>query len=179
MSDHWYFAYGSNLSTNQKECRTGTIREARRARLDGYHIAFNKRGSDGTGKANIVRNPERTVWGVVYRCSPAALDDMDKHEGVTGGHYVRTWVHVRVDAGDELDALTYVAGKAFLDDTVAPSKEYLETILQGARDHDLPHDYVCEVERVAHQRSDKFESPGLTTGCSERPAARPAAEPER
>lgn len=56
MSDHWYFAYGSNLSTEQKERRTGFIREARCARLDGYHIAFNKRGNDGTGKANMIRS---------------------------------------------------------------------------------------------------------------------------
>jgi cation transport regulator ChaC len=151
MSDHWYFAYGSNLSTEQKESRTGPIIEARRARLDGYRIAFNKRGKDGTGKANIVGDPDGTVWGVVYRCSPAALDKMDTHEGVAGGHYARTQVRVRVDAGDELDAVTYIAGDSFVDNTLAPSKKYLETVLQGARDHDLPHDYVREVERAAHQ----------------------------
>jgi hypothetical protein len=61
VSDQWYFAYGSNLSSEQKECRTGTIREARRARLDGYRIAFNKRGGDGTGKANIVLHPAGAV----------------------------------------------------------------------------------------------------------------------
>jgi gamma-glutamylcyclotransferase len=150
VSDHWYFAYGSNLSTEQMESRTGRIREVRRARLDGYRIAFNKRGSDGTGKANIVPDPEGTVWGVVYRCSAAALSDMDRHEGVAGGHYARTGVRVRVDAGDELDSVAYVAGESFVDGSCVPSKEYLKTILHGAQHHALPDDYIRELERVAH-----------------------------
>jgi cation transport regulator ChaC len=159
VSDHWYFAYGSNLLTEQKESRTGPIRDARRARLDGYRIAFNKRGSDGTGKANIVRDADRTVWGVVYRCSPAALDQMDTHEGVASGHYVRTWVRVRVDAGDEVDAVTYIAGDSFVEASLAPSREYLEAILHGARHHGLPDDYVREIERIGHQHGGERNRP--------------------
>lgn len=152
VSDRWYFAYGSNLSGEQKQNRTGPIREARRARLDGYRIAFNKRGNDGTGKANIVPDANRTVWGVVYRCSSDALDEMDRYEGVANGHYARKTVRVQTDAGDELDAITYVAGDSFVDDSCLPSKKYLETIIQGARQHGLPEDYIGEIERVAHQR---------------------------
>ena len=153
MSDHWYFAYGSNLSTEQKENRTGSIREARRARLYRYRIAFNKRGSDGTGKANIVPDPNRTVWGVVYRCSSDALREMDRYEGVAGGHYARKTVRVRTEAGDELDAITYIAGEEFVDDLCIPSKQYLETILQGARHHGLPEDYIHEIQSVANQHA--------------------------
>ena len=131
MDDQWYFAYGSNLSTDQKERRTGTIRKAIRARLDGYRIAFNKRHGDGSGKANIVRDVPRTVWGVVYRCTPAALCEMDMHEGVAGGHYRRRYVRVRCDPGDDLQAVTYVAGESFLDDSLVPTVDYLQTILRG------------------------------------------------
>lgn len=149
MSDHWYFAYGSNLSTDQKERRTGAIREARRARLDGYRVAFNKRSNDGTGKANIVRAAARTVWGVVYRCSAEALRDMDRMEGVAYGHYIRRQIRVRVDTGEEMDAVTYIAGDSFVDDSCAPSQEYLQTMLQGARSHGIPEEYVREIERTA------------------------------
>ncbi len=145
----WYFAYGSNLSTDQIVKRIGTITEAKRARLDGRRIAFNKRGSDGTGKANIVPDAGRRVWGVVYRVSPAALDEMDGYEGVAEGHYARSAVRVTCASGDETNAVTYVAGDAFLDDSLSPSADYLQTILRGARAHCLPEDYIREIEEAA------------------------------
>jgi gamma-glutamylcyclotransferase (GGCT)/AIG2-like uncharacterized protein YtfP len=158
VSDQWYFAYGSNLSAEQKERRTGTIREARRACLDGYRIAFNKRGSDGTGKANIVPDRAGVVWGVVYRCSPVALDEMDTHEGVRGGHYHRTRVRVRLDLGDEIGAITYVAGDSFVDESLIPGDEYRKTILRGARHHELPDAYIKEIERAANRDEGRSES---------------------
>jgi cation transport regulator ChaC len=151
MSDPWYFAYGSNLARDRMEERTGRIREERRARLDGYRIAFNKRDTDGTGKANIIPDQTGTVWGVVYRCSPQALADMDRHEGVSGGHYHRQQICVRVDSGDELEAVTYVAGKAFIDDSLTPSPEYLQIILRGAREHGLPDDYIAGLEALGNR----------------------------
>jgi gamma-glutamylcyclotransferase len=149
MTDRWYFAYGSNLSTEQKESRTGTIRDVKVARLDGYRITFDKRGSDGTGKANIVRDAARVVWGVVYRCSPATLDEMDYYEGVAGGHYVRTAVVVHSSPAMGIEAVTYVAGDSFRDDSLVPSGKYLKTILRGARQHGLPQDYILEIKRAA------------------------------
>jgi len=148
MSDQWYFAYGSNLVQEQKVNRTGPIREQRRVRLDGYRLAFNKRGNDGTGKANIVPDEGGTVWGVVYRCSPSALKEMDRYEGVSGGHYVRKTVCVRTDDGEELDAVTYVAGSAYVDNSLTRSSEYLQAILRGAREHGLPDEYLRGVEAL-------------------------------
>lgn len=151
MSDQWYFAYGSNLASDQKENRTGPIRVQSRARLDRYRIAFNKRGTDGTGKANIVPDPSGTVWGVVYLCSPNALKAMDRHEGVSGGHYARKGVRVRVDGGAELDAVTYVAGNELIDNSLAPSQEYLQTILRWAKEHGLPEEYIRHLEALGNQ----------------------------
>ncbi len=145
----WYFAYGSNLLREQKEKRTGTIGEARRARLDGYRITFNKRGDDGTGKANIMPDVAHMVWGVVYLCNPTALTEMDKHEGVRGGHYYREIVCVQCDSGEVLEAVTYIAGDTFLQDSLVPTSDYLLRILRGAREHGLPQDYINEIERAA------------------------------
>lgn len=146
--DQWYFAYGSNLYTDRKEERTGRIREAKPAHLDGYRFAFNKRGSDNTGKANIVPDSAGGVWGIIYRCSPSALDKMDRYEGVCTGDYQRRSVRVRLDCGDEVEAITYVAGDRFVDDSLEPSDEYGEMILRGARDHGLPDTYIKTIERM-------------------------------
>lgn len=127
-------------------------------RLDGYRIAFNKRGSDGTGKANIVPHPAGCVWGVVYRCSPAALEDMNTYQGVSGGHYRRARVCVRTEEGDAIDAITYLVGDSFVDNSLAPTDEYLQTILRGARDHGLPDTYIQVVKRAANREEGRSES---------------------
>lgn len=126
--DTWYFAYGSNLHVDQKELRTGTIRRAEPARLPGYRLAFNKRGSGGRCLANICPDPEREVWGVAYLCSAAALREMDRFEGVAAGHYARSSVRVVVRSGELLDALTYVAGSKHLCAEGLPAADYLHRI---------------------------------------------------
>jgi hypothetical protein len=64
--DTWYFAYGSNLNIGRKEERTGSIRESHVAKLAGYRLAFNKRGSNGEAYANLLANPTEEVLGVVF-----------------------------------------------------------------------------------------------------------------
>lgn len=141
--DIFYFAYGSNLNSDQKEDRTGPIREARRARLLGYRFAFNKRAFKGGVYANIVPDEGSTVWGVVYRCKPETLDHMDIPEGVKDGHYIRYPVRVVLDDGQELDATTYVAGPAYVCPEGNPEAAYLNRIILGARAHRLPEDYIA------------------------------------
>jgi hypothetical protein len=76
---------------------------------------------------------------------------MDRHEGVPSDHYHRRQIRVRVDSGDELEAVTYVAGEAFIDDSLTPSAEYLQTILRGAREHGLPDDYIHGLEALGNR----------------------------
>lgn len=76
---------------------------------------------------------------------------MDEHEGVSGGHYAQRTVRVRVDGGNALDAVTYVAGNKFIENLLTPSPEYLQTILRGAREHKLPDEYIHSVEALGSQ----------------------------
>jgi len=76
---------------------------------------------------------------------------MDKHEGVPGGHYRRKAVRVRCDPCGDLEAVAYVAGDSFVDDSLVPTGEYLQTILQGARNHQLPEEYIRQIERAANR----------------------------
>lgn len=147
-ADVFYFAYGSNLNAQQKEKRTGRIREARRARLPGYRLAFNKRAAGGGVNANIVPQVGDEVWGVLYRCTPAALSEMDHYEGVAEGHYDRALVTVLLEDGQQVEAITYVAGQGFICSEGLPRKDYLERIVRGARDYGLPEDYVRRIARL-------------------------------
>lgn len=143
----FYFAYGSNLSKEQMIGRLGRLPPSRIARLPGYRIAFNKRGShQGEVYANIVANNEHEVWGVVYQCRPEDLEKLDGHEGVSGGHYHRLPVEV-IAGGEVLAAETYVAGDRWVCREQTPSPGYAAKILQGATDHGLPEAYLEELKR--------------------------------
>jgi len=153
VTDTWYFAYGSNLLLDQKVSRTGAIREARRCRLTGYRFAFNKWMRSGGGVyANIV--PEEaggasaTVWGVAYLCDAAAIAELDRYEGVSSGHYRHAHVAVVTDEGDVLHALTYMAGERYIGEAGRPQPEYLVKVIEGARQHGLPEDYIAVIEAL-------------------------------
>ncbi len=147
--DQWYFAYGSNLFVDQKEERTGRIRQAVRSRLAGYRFAFNKRGGGSQVYANIVPDDSAEVWGVVYLCNPEAIRGMDRYEGVASGHYERISVMVEQVSGEKAEAITYVAGEDYVCEPSKPSIEYLGKITSGARHHQLPEEYVRMLEALA------------------------------
>jgi gamma-glutamylcyclotransferase (GGCT)/AIG2-like uncharacterized protein YtfP len=144
--DRWYFAYGSNLNIEQKETRTGRIRESHVSQLRGYRLVFNKTGSRGSVFANIIPDDSAAVWGVVYLCNSDAVADMDCFEGVAGGHYVHLPVVVESLSGEKREALAYVAGKDFICEPGKPSLKYLNTILAGARHHGLPAEYIAHID---------------------------------
>ncbi len=143
--DQWYFAYGSNLFVDQKEKRTGPIRQAVRCRLSGFRFAFNKRGDGGQVYANIVPDDAAEVWGVIYLCNPKALLKMDQKE--VG--YERHPVIVEKQSGEKVEAITYVACEAFVCLPSKPSSDYLHRIVSGARHHGLPKEYIKQIEALA------------------------------
>jgi gamma-glutamylcyclotransferase (GGCT)/AIG2-like uncharacterized protein YtfP len=145
-----YFAYGSNLSKERMRQRIGRFPESQRAELRGYRLAFNKGTADSpTAYANIVPDPAGIVWGAAYECSEAELKALDGFEGVSGGDYERATLIVALADGRNAKATAYVAGKAFVVPERAPDEGYLRFILDGARSHRLPEEYVRSIERLA------------------------------
>ncbi len=149
MSDSWYFAYGSNLSKGRKQERTGLIRRAVRARLRNCRLAFNKEASGGGVYANVVPEEGSEVWGVIYLCNPTAMTQLDRYEGVMGGHYVKVSVTVELEDGSLCDAETYIAGEDYIVSEGTPDDWYLDFILTGAIQHELPEDYIADIKRLA------------------------------
>lgn len=144
-----YFAYGSNIDPERIRKRIGRIPPSQRARLPSYRLAFNKRALNGGVHANIMQEAKQEVWGVVYQCTHEEIDVLDQFEGVAGGHYRRERVSVKLEDGEVVDAITYVAGDAFIYAEGRPSQEYLRHIIQGARQHGLSEEYVKSIEDLA------------------------------
>lgn len=143
--EFWYFAYGSNLNVAQMTRLIGPMREGaerpRRVRLAGYRLAYNAGDADGRAYANIMPADGQEVLGVIYRCSDTALKRLDQFE--TG--YKRQIVTVRDETDKEIEAMVYVAEAHWRLEGVRPTRAYLERVLAGARDHDLPEDYVAKM----------------------------------
>jgi gamma-glutamylcyclotransferase (GGCT)/AIG2-like uncharacterized protein YtfP len=146
--DHWYFAYGSNLLSEQMIARTGPIRNGderpRIARLPNYRLAFNMLGEDGQIYANIV-TPGDGVLGVIYRCGPETLDKLDGFEQ----GYERQDVTVIDDGGVKMRAVAYIARPENVTAEGWPNAAYLQRIVIGAREHGLPEEYIRALEVTA------------------------------
>ena len=139
---HLYFAYGSNLLFSRMRDRVPSARLLERARLPGVRLVFDKRGRDGSGKANLCEALGSSVWGVLYAIEPAGWEALDRHEG----GYARVAVEVVGEEGELHAAATYVA-QVFTADAV-PFDWYRELVIEGAREHGLPPAYLAALESV-------------------------------
>tara|TARA_B000000441_G_C21606024_1_gene268737 strand:- start:146 stop:586 length:441 start_codon:yes stop_codon:yes gene_type:complete len=132
------------------------MRNPRVAKLEGYQFAFTKksnwdsklsRGSRINGKANISENNDSMVWGVLLDLTESEVEKMDDSEGTESGHYFRKTVEVITDSGI-VKAITYVAHDDKLIPNTAPLEWYLNHVLDGAKYHNLPDDYIESIQAM-------------------------------
>jgi len=124
LSDTVYFAYGSNLDGEQMLRRCPSARPRTVARLADHRLdftCFSRRWSGGA--ADIVPDPGKTVWGLLYDLDSSDLALLDRYEG----NYARTWLSVKVDSGDIERVVTYqvIHKRSF-----RPTSEYLNKMLR-------------------------------------------------
>jgi hypothetical protein len=143
----WYFAYGSNMSPAIfLERRAMRPLATRCARLDGYRLCFSLPVGPGErGVASVEQAPGAHVWGVAYLIARSEGVRLDRTEGVLGGLYERIPVVVAAE-GDRLEAFTYRS--SFSSAGRKPSARYLGLLLEGARRHGLPLEYVEALEAL-------------------------------
>ena len=143
---HLYFAYGSNLSTEQMNWRCKFNELVGPAYLEGYKLDFTfKSTAWGGGCADIVQKEGGVVWGLLYRITDEGLKALDRYEGHPTA-YRRFETSVRLKDGTEKRSVwTYevVEKKACL-----PTKEYLGIILDAANWHGFPKSYQDELREV-------------------------------
>ncbi len=110
---------------------------------EGYRFDFNKRGKDGTAKANITGDANSQVWGVCYEVDKDALDILDRYEG----GYQRKDIVIKTLQGEECLVTTYVSDKVF-DTPTLPSEKYFYLVFEGAKEQDLPASYCQSIENL-------------------------------
>jgi uncharacterized protein (TIGR00369 family) len=145
--------------------RVPSARALGAARLVDFAWRCNKRGADGTPKANLFREEGAETWGVLYEVSPSAFDVLDRVEG----GYQRIVVGVS-HADASLRAHTYVSEQ--LVDAGEPSSWYLALVVAGAREHALPDAWIASLVALVSAGSDRpvdpmtFDDADACFGCS-------------
>jgi gamma-glutamylcyclotransferase (GGCT)/AIG2-like uncharacterized protein YtfP len=138
----FYFAYGSNLKFERMRARVSSARVLGRARLRNRRLSLDKRGLDGSGKANLREDERACVWGVLYAIDPADWEALDRYED----GYARVGVEAVTDEGEAVRAETYVAYR--LTREPVAFDWYKRLVLEGAHEHGLPADYVAALEEL-------------------------------
>ncbi len=132
----YYFAYASNLKVSLLEQRTGgKIENYTQGRLLDYGFRFNKLNADGSARANIIESESEDVFGVVYQIDKKFEEILLKTEP----GYKLISVPVETAQGN-VQAFTFISDEDHED--IYPAKEYLSTILEGAKYHSLPEEYT-------------------------------------
>ena len=141
-----YFGYGSNMPRARIEARLGHVERFGAACLSGWRLAFYKRGADGSGKCDAVltNHPDDRLWGALDRLTDDQVEALDEIEQ----GYDRRTVEVRFEEGSTSAGL-YVAREDRIDPKLRPYHWYKELVLAGARELDLPADYVAAIREVA------------------------------
>lgn len=140
------FSYGSNMSLARLQNRVPTARFVAVATLPAHRLRFHKVSEDGSGKcdAEETGNPEDRVIGVVCDISASEKPILDQKEELGFG-YDEKEVEVTT-VQERIIALMYFAKK--VDSRLKPYRWYRKHVLVGARENDLPPEYIAQIEAM-------------------------------
>lgn len=135
-----YFAYGSNMDEKQMKQRCPGSKLICRAVLKDYKLAFSiyspKRKC---GCADIIKNKDSEVWGLVYNLNQNDLDKLDAFE-MHPTKYKRLTCEVKDDLGNLLVVETYeVVDKSLKH--LGPSRHYHDILVKASHKHNFPDSY--------------------------------------
>ena len=138
----WYFAYGSNMDKERMEERGVNFNERKYGFINGWRLAFNKVVSENSNKgyANIEKDDNGIVEGILYQIEEDGLEILDNKEGVPN-HYIKEKLEVWLENEEKVLAYVYIANKDKVKDGLKPSKEYLSHLLKGC---DLLSEEYCD-----------------------------------
>jgi hypothetical protein len=145
-----YFAYGSNMDRAAMATRCPASKPLGSARLARHRFIVT-----GDGYASVVRDPRRTVWGLLWDIAFADMPALDRYESVASGLYVKLSQPVIASAGARR-ALIYVARSQAAG---RPRPGYMEGVLAAAREAELPEDYLREIAALSPQTATRQEPP--------------------
>lgn len=135
------------------------------ARLPMHTLRFQKRSRDGSGKADahFTGDGGDEVWGVIVEVPEDERKALDRAEGLGQGYDDRE-VTVYDLNGTAHQVIAYIAEESAIDPSLRPYDWYKMLVVEGARAHGLPGEYIEELAKT-EELPDPLESrPGRPIG---------------
>jgi len=135
----YYFAYGSNMNHEQMKKRCPSSKFIRRVFLESYRFVYDGNSSTRRGAvANIIQSEDNFVYGGLFEINEDNLSALDCYEGYPNS-YDRKEIEIKDDEGRTYKAVTYLRSGELMS---KPSEDYRKIVKQGARDCNLPDEYI-------------------------------------
>jgi hypothetical protein len=147
-----YLAYGSNLHPRRLRARVPSAVSLGVIKIDGWQLAFEKRGLDGSAKCTLrpytgtdpLSCGRGVAYGVVYRIHAEQRSLLDSAEDLG-----RSYLEHRLQTNDFGEVFFYRAAEGFVDPHLKPFDWYHALVLAGAQHHHLPRDYIDRIARIS------------------------------
>lgn len=138
-----YFAYGSNISKEQMQRRCPNA-----VAVGVYVLGDSKLIFRGVADCAYAKGSEchGVVWKITQECERA----LDQFEGVERGTYRKEYAPLNEPYEGEIELLFYVMNS---DGIYPPTQAYLDRIIQGYKDFELPMESLRKAVRYAHNHS--------------------------
>ena len=123
-----YFAYGSNMSSHRLTERDVNFKSKEKGTLKGYRFIINKKSqkNPNIGFANIIRDDNSEVEGIIYEVSQEDIIKLDRYEG-SPKHYKRETYII-----DNKECIIYIANEEWTSPKeLEATEEYKNFILEG------------------------------------------------
>ena len=147
VSNILYFAYGSNLYINRLKKRVGDWKASQKAVLNGWKLVFDKPSTNWGSAANIRKNSNEQVFGVVYLLTEKQFKKLQKYEqGYIEIEIPRESLDLNLNEHD-IPILTFIyTNKPSLKN---PRPKYLKFIIEGLKQHGFKIDIIKKVKKIA------------------------------
>lgn len=117
--------------------------------LEQHDHRIHKASKDGSGKFDAFHTGKQSdvVIGVLYEIDESEKSALDKAEGLGYG-YNEKEVCVRNTTGKAVNAVTYYADSTKINESLLPYSWYMEHVLFGAKQANLPLEYIAGIEAI-------------------------------
>ncbi|KEQ18793.1 gamma-glutamylcyclotransferase family protein [Endozoicomonas numazuensis] len=141
-----YFAYGSNMSLARLKNRVPSAQRLGIFYLEAHDLRFHKASKDGSAKCDaFYTGDDCRIYGCLFDIAEEEKALLDQYEGLGIG-YAEKQVQLLNDKQESIPAFTYCA--LLVNELLLPYDWYLQHVLVGAKEAQLPESYICRLESI-------------------------------
>ncbi len=141
-----HFGYGSNLSSKFLKALLPSANFVMKAYLPNFEVQFRIWSEEVQGGySSIAESPGSLVHGILYEAPEGELVKMDDHTYYKDLYTRESFLVLGEDQTwqkAELYRLNVLKGP------YTPDKTYIQTMIEGAREHDMDPDYLKKIEAM-------------------------------